>query len=169
MTDPMTDPMTPTEVDALEDQIEGGLLATINEPRLIARIRQLEAENARLRDELTEAEAEVRKWTQASTFTPEYVDRLRELAEVAREVLYWIGNMPSREAVIAGALTEHNQIYSTDKKWHEMSGESQRHWLDHVGPAVRAAFLREMELTVPPGHPLQRLRGLSAALDEEET
>lgn len=84
---------------------------------------------------------------------------LLDVAEAAQQVLYWIGNMPSNDAIWEGANTEHNQVYNTPgQPWRDKSDETKRHWFDHVGPAIRAAFREEMRLASPPFHPLQKLR-----------
>lgn len=96
-------------------------------------------------------------------------ERLRSALREAQEVVYWIENMPSIDAIREGALTERNQVHCTPEVlWGDLNDDTRRHWFDHVGPAIRAAFAEELRLAAPPFHPLQKLKAaLVAAVDDQ--
>jgi hypothetical protein len=85
-------------------------------------------------------------------------ERLGEVAKHAESILNWIASLPSLGAVTEGCNTEANQVHATpEQSWHVKSSETQRHWLDHVGPAIRAAYGWDRQQQDYPGSSLSKL------------
>lgn len=93
------------------------------------------------------------------------VAAMEAVVSAATDLLDWIVQMPSHVAIVEGCNTEANQVHHTpDQKWELKGSETQRHWLDHVGPAIQAAFDAERAATEYPAHPRWKLRSALMAV-----